>query len=549
MIQLRPFQADTKNDLYKSWANGSGASIVVLPTGAGKTVLMSSVAVDVQEITVAMAHRQELVQQISMAMAQMGLRHNIIAPAATINVIISQHIRAFGQSFYNRRAALTVAGVNTLNRRAKELTQWANTVRYWMGDECHHFQASNMWGKAVAMFPNARGVGFTATPIRCDHKSLQFGHGGVFDDMVVGPGMRELIKMGYLSDYRIFGPPQSIDISAVKISNATGDFTHKSLSDVAAKSTITGDVVAHYMKIAPGKRGITFTVDVEAAMKTAELFRSAGVSAEAVSAKTPDNVRNEIIQKFRKGIITQLVNVDLFGEGFDVPAVEVVSMARPTQSFGLYTQQFGRALRMFENKSHGIVIDHVGNVKRHGLPDAVRNWTLTASSTGRRSMVKDPDVMPTTTCLNLECLAVFEAITSKCPYCLTVQEPEARSEPKFVDGDLIEFSPELLAKLRGDIEKIDRDFDAQTMVPGALQNTPAQTRLVHIHGHNQLAQKELRENITYWAGIRRDKGQPDSEIYRRFYHTFGTDIMSAQGLKAKPANDLCENIKKGFWKL
>lgn len=542
MFQLRPFQSKLEDELFQSWVDGFTATILVSPTGSGKTVLMSSTARRANEPTVAIAHRQELVQQISMAMARMGIAHNIIAAEKTIKVIISQHVREFGRSFYDTRSWLTVAGVDTLMRNAKKHTQWANTVKLWMIDECHHCLEDNKWGKAIKMFPNARGVGFTASPIRCDRKSLSATQGGVFDAMRVGPSMRELIDAGFLADYRIFGPPQSIDTSGVKISQATGDFSAPSLREAAEQSTITGDIVAHYLRIAPGKRGITFTVDVDSAVRTAQAFRDAGVSAEAVSAKTPDAVRNEVIRKFQNGTILQLVNVDLFGEGFDVPAVEVVSMGRPTQSFGLYLQQFGRALRTSDGKTHGIVIDHVGNVKRHGLPDAVRNWTLTSEESGRRSAQLDPDVMPVTTCVS--CFQAYEAITKTCPYCGHVHEPESRGEPKFVDGDLIEFSEELLAELRKAASAIDSDF---TPVPAHLRGTPAEGSLVRKHGEAKLAQASLRESIALWAGVRRDRGMDDSEIYRRFYHTFNTDIATAQGLRAAEATELTTKIQERYW--
>lgn len=541
MHTARPFQRALVNEGYASWDAGHNATVLVAPTGAGKTFMMSVIATEVNEPTCIIAHRGELVQQISMALARAGLRHNIIASEKTIKVIISQHIQEFGQSFYDRRAMLNVASVNTLMARHKALTQWANMIRVWMIDECHHVLAGNQWGRATLMFPRARGFGFTASPIRCDRKSLHAAQGGVFTDMRVGPSMRELIDLGFLADYRIFGPPQSIKESDLKV-GSTGDYTRGSLHQASEKSTITGDIVEHYLKIAPGKRGITFTVDVESASRTAQAFREAGVPAEAVSAKTPDTVRNEVIRKFQNGKILQLVNVDLFGEGFDVPAVEVVSMGRPTQSFGLYIQQFGRALRTLDGKSHGIIIDHVGNVKRHGLPDAVRGWKLEAEESGRRSVVKDPDVMPVTTCVS--CFAAFEAITSTCPHCGHVQEPESRSEPKFVDGDLIEFGPELLAELRAAKSKIDSDF---VSVPAHLRGTPAEGRLNRIHGQNQVAQSTLRETIALWAGVRRDGGMSDSEICRRFFHTFEVDILSAQSLDASDAEALAMKIQERYW--
>lgn len=537
MFELRPFQKDLKAGLYDSWNQGARNTMLVLPTGGGKTVIMSDVAKDQSEPTVAIAHRKELVGQISNALANMGIPHNVVGSDGTISFCINQHIAKFGRSYFDRNSMFHVASVDTINARRESLVQWGSTIKTWMTDECHHLLSGNKWGKAVDLFPNARGVGYTASPIRCDRKSLARSQGGVFDDMRVGPSMRDLINGGYLADYRIFGPPKSINTDEIAISKSTGDYQKNQLRDATNRSTITGDIVQHYLKIAGGKRGITFTVDVDNAIKTAAAFRNAGVPAEAISANTPDGVREQLIQKFIDGKILQLVNVDLFGEGFDVPAVEVVSMGRPTQSFGLYLQQFGRALRTAPGKERGIVIDHVGNVITHGLPDAVRTWTL-YSEPGRRRAIRDPDVMPVTTCTS--CFLAYMRIFPACPYCGVKPEPSSRSEPKYVDGDLQEFSPELIAALRGEINRIE----GKPLIP--VNASDAIAAGIRKNWRNrQNAQHELRDAIARWAGIRKHvHKEPDPVIHRRFYHRFGTDIMTAQTL-GKPEAEALKNQIEG----
>lgn len=524
-----------QTELVAAGENATGNVILVAPTGFGKTVVMGELASRQSAPAVAIAHRHELVSQISRAIAQFQVPHNIIASKNTVNFCIQQHVRLFGRSYYNPRAPFTVAGVDTLNSRADSLRQWANMIRLWMIDECHHVLTGNKWGKATEMFPNARGVGFTATPIRADRKSLARAQGGVFDAMVVGPNMRELIERGSLCDYRVFCPSQSIDRANIKV-GASGDFSGASLRQEAHKSQIVGDIVKHYQRIAPGKRGITFVVDVEQATETAQAFRDAGVPAECVSAKTPDAVRDAVFQKFVNGSVLQLVNVDLFGEGVDVPAVEVVSMGRPTESYGLYVQQFGRALRTIKGKTHGTIIDHVGNVVRHGLPDAARNWTLLSDERGKRGQ-RDPNVMPVTTCT--ECFMAYEAVTPTCPFCGHRPEPEGRTRPEFVDGDLIELDPATLRAMRGEIEAVDGPppSDGRDVVGASINKN---------HRLRQEAQAELRHAIAMWAGVQRDLGRSDSEIYRRFYHTFGTDVMSAQTLGRPAANKLKEQINASY---
>lgn len=536
-MQLRDYQIDIKNGLYRSWSEGNRNVALVSPTGSGKTVIMGSIAKDQTLPGCAIAHRTELVGQISMTMARMGIVHNIIAASATIRFCISQHIRELGCKFYNPDAYVTVAAVDTLNARANKLKQWAVRQRWWMVDECHHLLVKNKWGKATEMFPNAHGVGVTATPVRADRKSLHVKQGGLFNDMVIGPSMRDLINRGSLCDYRIWAPPQSFLTDNLPIASS-GDYSRPSLRKASRESQIIGDVVKHYKTLASGLRGITFTVDVETAIQTAKAYNEAGVPAMAVSAKTPDMVRAEAVRKLKSGKLLQLVNVDLFGEGFDVPAVEVVSMARPTMSYGLYVQQFGRALRPIDGKTHGIIIDHVGNVKKHGLPDAPREWTLFNEEYGKRSKTDDK-ITPVTSCP--ECFAAYEALTPVCPFCGHKPEPVSRSGPEFVEGDLIEIDPSVLEQMRKEVDRIDGD----PIIPhNATPVIEASVKKRWIE--RQEAQVNLRHNISIWAGVWRDKGADDHEIYRRFYHRFSIDIMSAQSLSAAGAKELSLKIMENW---
>jgi hypothetical protein len=369
--------------------------------------------------------------------------------------------------------------------------------------------------------------------------------------------MRDIINMGYLTDYRIFAPPSDLDLSQVALSQATGDFNADQLRKSVHKSHITGDVVAHYLKLAPGKLGVTFAVDVEAATEIAAAFRAAGVPAEVVSAKTPDALRSQILRRFKAREILQLVNVDLFGEGFDLPAIEVVSYARPTESFALYCQQFGRALRLMLSKEAAAVhahltdeqrraaiaasekpvayiIDHVNNVLRHGLPDARREWSLDRRE--RRSGKKS-DAIPLRVCVNDECLQPYERVYKCCPYCGHYPPPPSRSAPEFVDGDLLELDPETLAALRGEIARIDGDpvipYGAGPEVVGAVRRR---------HWERREGQKALRNVIAWWAGLESAQGRGESESYRRFYLRFGVDVANAQTLGAREAGELAERI-------
>lgn len=557
-VPLRPFQAELERRIYEAWHAGAVNVMPVAATGSGKTVLLSKLLYDEPGASIAIAHRQELVSQISIALARNGVRHRLVGAkkgSNLIRVISALQTAELGYSYFDPNAKTGVGGVDTIIRMEND--PWFNQVVFGVQDEGHHVLKVNKWGQAAAKCPRARWLFPTATPLRADGKGLGRHADGLVDCMVLAPSMRDIINMGYLTDYRIFAPPSDLDLTAVAISQATGDFNADQLRKAVHKSHITGDVVAHYLKLAPGKLGVTFAVDVEAATEIAAAFRAAGVPAEVVSAKTPDALRAQILRRFKAREVMQLVNVDLFGEGFDLPAIEVVSFARPTESFALFCQQFGRALRLMLSKEAAavhahltdegrraaiaasekpvaIIIDHVNNVIRHGLPDARREWSLDRRE--RRSSKKS-DAIPMRVCVNPECVQPYERVHKCCPYCGHYPPPPSRSAPEFVDGDLTELDPETLAALRGEIARIDGDpvipYGAAPEVAGAVRRR---------HWERREGQRALRNVIAWWAGLESAQGRGESESYRRFYHRFGVDVASAQALNAKEAAELAGRV-------
>jgi DNA repair protein RadD len=437
---------------------------------------------------------------------------------------VPQWVRVAGVEIYERSSNVRPDDGFIYNIEVDELhTYTANGI---VVHNCHHLLAGNKWGKAAGMFPNAHGLGVTATPCRADGRGLGRHADGLIDAMVVGLPMRALIDDGWLSEYRIFVPPSDLHLEDVAIS-AGGDYSPVPLRAAVHKSHITGDVVAHYQRIAPGKLGVTFAVDVAAATEIAQAFRAAGVPAEVVSADTPDALRAHVLRRFRAREVLQLVNVDLFGEGFDLPALEVVSMARPTQSYALYAQQFGRALRIMDGKDRAIIIDHVGNVLRHGLPDAPRVWTLDRRERRSRGV---SDLPPLRVCLS--CTGAYDRVLAACPYCGEAWVPAERSTPAQVDGDLSELSPEALLRLRGEIDRpLVVPYGAPPEVVGAVRRS---------YRERQEAQQALRDAMKVWAGrhsTATDAGTV-SALQRRFYLEHGIDVLSAQALGRREADEL-----------
>lgn len=541
MLELRGYQKDIKTKILSYWSSSPTSNVLaVLPTGAGKTVIFCNILQELNESAIVIAHRRELVTQASITLARNGLAHNIIGPDSIIRQAVKTHVRLFGKSYYNQLSHVSVASVDTLVKRPAN-----HDVKLWVLDEAHHLLKKNKWGRAVGLFPNARGLGVTATPVRADKKGLGRNSDGLFDHLIAGPTLRDLINRGALTDYKIFAPITSdLDLSQVKVS-ASGDYEKKSLTATIEKSKITGDIVEAYKKIALGKLAVVFAVSVSHAEEVRDTFRSCDVVAECLSANTPIDVRMRTLELFAKREIEVIINVDLFGEGFDLPAIECVIMARPTKSYALFAQQFGRALRLLEGKEHALIIDHVGNIidangfVNHGLPDYRSNWSLEApkkrSSTSVKSTLKFCPY-----CIFANPLRAV--ICGNCGAELKAETPDSIEQ---VEGDLSELPEELLAKLREQIidlsvtEESERARFERAGIPkaGVFANLKR-------FRETQEAQKELREAMSLWAGFQvRHCGLTISQAHRKFFQDFGLDVLSAQALKACEAEKLLHKLK------
>lgn len=559
MANLRTYQRELNAGIRSAWAEGHRVVMGVLPTGGGKTVCMGDIAIHHDGWGCAIAHRHELVSQISRSLASEGIMHKIIGSDATVSAIQRDHYKKFDRSWLNQkgRTEWAVASVDTIVKRPHEEHFKKSTLA--IEDEGHHALRANKWGKVFNMFSaTCLGLLLTATPIRADGMGLGRSFDGIVDMMIEGPGMRWMIENGFLTDYDVFCPEVAgLDFGKVK-TTASGELSDVQIAELLKKNPqIIGDVVRHYLEHASGKLGITFAANIDEATKIAAAFNAAGVPAEVVSSNSTTDQRRSALERFEKRELLQLVNVDLFGEGFDLPAIEVVSMARPTASLSLFYQQWGRALRLMispvlqaawdtyspaqrlafikaSGKPRAIIIDHVGNLLRHlGPPDKDRVWSLARRQRGGGQS----DAIPLRSCAF--CHKPFERIKTTCPYCRQVQpppDPTLRGSPKLIDGDLHLLSPEVLEAMRKGAGKLL----GPAYVGNEQKGTPAEANIIRTHAARNRAQQNLRYAIACWAGLHNKEDDQTRE--RRFFHTFKLDVLSAFTLGRPEAEELLQRV-------
>lgn len=545
MTVYRDFQLDLRNRIYAAWAEPNVFNVMpTCATGGGKTVLFCGIIGEYQQPSVVIAHRQELVAQTSLALNRESVPHALIAPRAVREQIIKLHHEWHGYSSYAYRSETRVGGVDTLLNHDKT-DRWLSSVGLVVQDEGHHVLRENKWGAAMALFPNARGLFPTAHALRADRAGLGRNADGLVDRLVRGPSCRELIERGFLTDYRVLCPQSDIDFSGLQI-GATGDFSLPKLRAVThASNRIVGDVVRHYLKYAGGKLGVTFAVDIEAALEIANAYNAAGVPAKVITSKTPIAERGQLMRQFRARALLQLVSVDCLGEGVDVPAIEVISMARKTASFQLFAQQFGRALRVMvpdtqaaawntytdaERRAHiaasqkplALIIDHVGNyiyfAEQGRLVDMPQEYSLERTESRERGSVAAIFLRPC-----IECALPYERYLVSCPHCGATPEPGSRSTPEQVEGDLEFLDVDALRTLQA--EKARIDAEPPPVFPGAVGFAIQKNHL-----KRQEAQTVLRKSMQLWGGWREAQGLTTREAQKKFWFEFGVDVLSAQTL-------------------
>lgn len=408
MLTLRPYQERGIADIRRAYANKKRAPIYVGPTGSGKTALFAAIAHGAaakNKRVLILSHRVELIDQISSALQIADTSHGFIA-----------------RGYPTESFQTMIASVPTLVRRFDKIHEPDLIII----DECHHARAIT-WASILTHWPNAKRLGVTATPMRPSGEAL----GTLFDELIIGPTVRELQSLGFLAPLRVYAPP-TVDTSGLH--TRMGEFIDAEAEALVNKPAITGSAVEHYRRLCDGVPALAFCVSIRHAKDVATEFRAAGYSAISLDGKTDRDIRRGVIADFRALKIQLLTSCGLFSEGFDCPGVRCGIMLKPTQSEVEYRQEAGRIMRLNGLGEPNFLIDHVNNTQRFGLPDEPREWSLTTHDRERKKKSISVRVCES-------CFSAMPGGTRICPEC-GYEFPAKPREVERRQGELVELTRE-----------------------------------------------------------------------------------------------------------
>ena len=393
-IQLYDYQREMSERIEAAFRSHQSV-MVQMPTGTGKTVLLAE-QVKSEERRVKnpdgeksekikgknpcvwiVVHRRELVEQIEETLAKQLDSSLFPFPSS---------LKPLDSSLFTLHSSLKprVFSIQWLSRHYHELQEMPSLI---IIDEAHHAVART-YKEVMDAYPEAKMLGLTATPCRLNRK----GFTDLFDVLLQSWSYNKFIADGWLSLYDYMSvKADSLDqqmVFGLTKRGADGDFSLREMSEKLDVRPSIERLCDTVMRYAPDKKGIVYAIDIKHAEHIAEYYRERGLNAVAISSKTPAEERKYIIERFRNSNdslkntncqvldspIRILVNVDLFGEGFDCPDVEFIQLARPTLSLSKYLQQVGRGMRVYEGKRYCLILDNVGLYRLFGMPSDDRDW-------------------------------------------------------------------------------------------------------------------------------------------------------------------------------
>lgn len=424
MIELRPYQTDMLDRLRARMAMAD-AVIAQSPTGSGKTAMFCEItrlAREKGKRVLILLPRRELVFQTKEALARIGILAGVIMAGETM-----------------RPAPVMLASVATLYSRAfrDEQKMERPPADLLIVDEAH-LSASDTQRAIISHYAReAKVLGFTATPARKSGRGL----GDIYDDLICGVSVAELTRLGYLAP-AVYYAPATADLERLQVRG--GDYTEKSLGEIAEEPALVGDVITNWSRLASDRKTVVFAINRAHGRALCQRFREIGVAAEYLDGETGKEERAAILRRLHAGQTQVIVNVFVLTYGWDEPSLSCAVIARPTKSIVMYLQMVGRVLRVTEGKTDAMVIDHGGVVAELGYADDEFAWTLEdGKKVERTTRTKDSIEEKSITCG--DCGFVF-CKTRKCPNCGHEHVSQQEWDAQIVDAELIEVSKQKKAE-------------------------------------------------------------------------------------------------------
>jgi superfamily II DNA or RNA helicase len=396
MTDLRSYQSQAIVDIELA-INDAEAPLYVLPTGAGKTVVAAQIierAVAAGKRVLVLTHRREILKQTSLKLSGGNFEHGLIQ--AGLNVDLEYPVQ--------------IASIQTLWARCMRTDKVplpaANVI---IVDEAHH-AAARTWRNIIEAYPNARRIGLTATPCRSDGRGL----GNYFTRIIEGPQIPELIADKWLVPTIYYAP---VDPDLRGVHTRQGDYVVSQLADRMNRDDLVGDIVSNWHKFAERRRTLVFCVDVAHSVHVKDEFIESGVKAEHIDGGTPKTERDAALARLASGETELITNCMVLTEGFDLPSIGCIVLARPTKQIGLFRQMAGRGLRPAPGKNNLILIDHSGAVFRHGLLEDRVEWTLDVTKRADNPTHSSRSQAQTSRLIECSQCSALRTAGEKCPHC------------------------------------------------------------------------------------------------------------------------------------
>jgi superfamily II DNA or RNA helicase len=351
--QLRPYQTELVRQVFQHWKAGKKRVLMQSGTGTGKTVMFNHIVNLCHEKgkrVLVIADRKELIKQAWQRLFDAhGIHAGIIMAGFPCNYLLP----------------VQIASIQTLNRRT-----FPPDIDCVIIDECRG-SVSPSYAPVFSEYAGAYFLGVDATPVRTSGQG--FDH--LYDEMVVGPSIKEMEEAGALVPAKPFcNPIKKAMLDGIKIT--AGDYNIDELSERMSSGQMTADLVASKNRHAKGLKTICFAVDINHSKAIVQQYLDAGIAAEHIDGEMPGEQRDSVFKRFKAGQFELLSNVGIATYGFDEPSILAVQIARPTKSLALYLQMIGRGTRPFEGKSEYKFLDHANCILEHGMPNSPRNWSL-----------------------------------------------------------------------------------------------------------------------------------------------------------------------------